>query len=483
MTSHVQPLSDPGGVRSVAARWVITADLVLESAAHIGGSAGDATDMVILRDAREGRPLLPGTSLAGALRSHLADVLGGYRSPEDSRVARLFGGARGDDLGSQSPLIVFDSLGELPGEHPVEIRDGVQIDAARGTAEEHKKFDFEVLPAGTRFPVRFELLVPEAGAEGELVGLLVASLKGLACGDIAFGARRSRGLGALRAENWRAIRYDMGSRQGWLEWLRSDPMNPIPGSVAPDKDPAEAFRRAHPSLEVTEYTDGRRRLIFDLVLQIKGGLLVRSAPVDPEAPDAVHLSSAGRSVLPGTSLMGVLRARALRIARIVRESAGDAAHWVDGIFGPRHEGVVREDSSSLWASRLRISEAPLSNSTRLRTSRVRIDRFTQGVVPGALFEEEPEHEGEVHIRLELRNPEPGEAGLLVLVLKDLLDGDLPVGGSSSVGRGVLRGEGTLIQEDGSQIRLNPEGCDSAAARRLDHLIQEFWKAELRRKGT
>ena len=134
-------LSDPGGVRPIVARWTITADLVLQTATHLGGGAGDIADMVLIRDARTGAPLLPGPSIAGALRSHLADVIGGYRSAEDARLPRLFGAARGDDVGGQSPLIVFDSLGSLPDHHAAEVRDGVQVDAARGTAEEHKKFD------------------------------------------------------------------------------------------------------------------------------------------------------------------------------------------------------------------------------------------------------------------------------------------------------------------------------------------------------
>ncbi len=74
-------LSDPGGVRPIVARWTMTADLVLQTATHLSAGAGDVADMALIRDARDGGPLLLGTSIAGALRSHLADVLGGYRSP------------------------------------------------------------------------------------------------------------------------------------------------------------------------------------------------------------------------------------------------------------------------------------------------------------------------------------------------------------------------------------------------------------------
>jgi hypothetical protein len=48
-------------------------------------------------------------------------------------------------------------------------------------------------------------------------------------------------------------------------------------------------------------------------------------------------------------------------------------------------------------------------------------------------------DSEVDLVLTLRNPNDAEIGLLVLLLKDLWTGDLPIGGESGVGRGRLRG--------------------------------------------
>lgn len=468
-------LSDPGGVRPIVARWTITADLVLQAATHLGGGAGDVADMVLIRDSRTGGPLLPGTSIAGALRSHLADVLGGYRSPEDARVPSLFGGARGDDLGAQSPLIVFDSLGTLPDHHTAEIRDGVQIDAARGTAEEHKKFDLEVLPAGTSFSLRFDLVVSHAEEEPELLALLITALSGFSCDDIALGARRSRGLGAACGTKWRATRHDLSSRDGWLGWLLADGNAPSPERASEATDLREACVHAFGCRALREVPDRRRRVLVELDVKATGGLLVRSAPVVPDAPDASHIRSAGRSVLPGTSVAGVLRKQALRIARVVRGEMGDAEQWVERLLGPRMEGVADAGERELRASKLRITEGVVEGGTRARPSRVRIDRFTQGVVPGALFDEEPDHGGWVRLRLELREPAPGELGLVLLVLKDLLTGEIAVGGTSAVGRGRFNGTATVRLEDGRSIDLDPAKQPDAAVERA---ISELWSAPI-----
>lgn len=470
-TGAIEGIRDPGGVRPIAARWAIEADLVLESATHLGGGAGDSADMVILRDVRTGGPLLPGTSIAGALRSHLADVLGGYQSAEDSRVSRLFGSPRENDLGGQSPLIVFDSVGNPPQGSGVEIRDGVQIDIARGTAEDRKKFDLEVLPAGTRFPLRFDQLVPAVEDEAELLSLLVTALDGLSRGDVALGARRSRGLGMARANAWWAVRHDLTSRAGWIRWVLSRHVHPTGRAGSGTSDAAEACKAAAPTLTLQRYEDQRRRVVVEADLSLKGALLVRSAPATPDAPDAVHLQSGGRSVLPGTGLAGVLRTQALRIASVVRDRYGDSGLWVEELFGPRMVGVTRAASSPLYASRLRIAEAAIENGTRTRGTRVRIDRFTHGVVPGALFEEEIEQLGRVRVRMELREPRPGELGLLVLLLKDLLGGDAAVGGSSAVGRGVFTGKATLRMEDGRELTLDPA---RPADPSIERAIREFW---------
>jgi CRISPR/Cas system CSM-associated protein Csm3 (group 7 of RAMP superfamily) len=468
-------LSDPGGVRPVVTRWTITGELILETATHFGGDVGDVADMVLIRDSRTGGPVLAGTSIAGALRSHLADVLGGYRSREDMRVAHLFGTARGDDLGTQSPLIVFDSLGMLPDRHTVEIRDGVQIDAKLGTAEEHKKFDLEVLPAGTSFPIRFDLVVSKPDDETELLTLLVAALAGLSDGEIALGARRSRGLGAVHAAKWQATRLDLSSREGWITWLLADGSAPSAERGGQVNDVREACVQALGESALAEVQDCRRRLLINAEITSIGGLLVRSVPAVPDAPDVAHLRSAGRSVLPGTAVAGVLRKQALRIAHVVRGEKSDAEKWVERLFGPRMAGVVDVERRELRASKLRITESLVEGGRRSRPSRVRIDRFTQGVVPAALFDEEPEYGGRVSLRFELRDPASGELGLVLLVLKDLLTGELAVGGTSSVGRGRFEGTATLRLEDGRRMDLDPAKSPDPV---VEQAIEQLWSAPI-----
>jgi CRISPR/Cas system CMR subunit Cmr4 (Cas7 group RAMP superfamily) len=473
-------MAGPGGVRETVARWVVTADLVLTTACHLGsGGGGDAVDMPLLRDRAEGLPLLTGSSLAGALRDHVADRLHGYGVEDTGEANRLFGGGRGDrgvglsptlDEGAQSPLIVYDALGRLPENATAEVRDGVAINPASGTADDHFKFDAEVLPPGTTFHLRFDLLVGRPSDEAGQLALLAAALAGLGRGEIGIGARQSRGLGACRARKWRVRRFDLTSRDGWLAWLGADAHHPTKGMRPHDDITATLRDAAGGRVRVEPSADRREAVRVEVELTTHGGLLVRSPGLTADVADATPLTSGGKPVLPGTSVAGALRARALRIARLVR-TQNDGERWVDQLFGP---GPKRERGETPFASRLRVAEQPVLDGKLLRQSRVRIDRFTGGVVDGGLFDEEPLFRGRVTLRLELRAPRPGELGLLLLVLKDLVSGDLPLGGGAAVGRGVMAGKVHVHlpgQEPHSFDPLLPAEARTVEA--LNRAVEEF----------
>jgi len=422
---------------------------------------------------------LLGTSLAGALRSYISDRLSGYSSSEDVRVNGLFGGQRGDEEGSQSPLIVFDSLSD---QAIIEVRDGVALDASRGTAANHLKFDREVLPAGTRFPIRVELVVADPAHEAEQLKLLALALSGFQQGDIPLGAQRSRGFGACRVSSWRVKQFDLSNQDGWLEWLGSNHGEPLAG-VTPRNDIVSALR-IPASEEVGILPDQRDHVRIELGLLFQGGLLVRSPGLLAGSADASHLHSGGRTVLPGTSLAGALRARATKIARLVRAEKYDADRWIERLFGPRKPDN-RGRSFQPRASRLRTSEQPLRGAQSLRVARIRVDRFTSGIVDSGLFDEEPAYCGETNVTLALRNPQPGELGLLLLVLKDLLTGDISLGGSGSVGRGVVIGRADLhLPDQEHPIVFDPLAtADTATIELMNNHVRQFHEADVISEGT
>jgi len=136
--------------------------------------------------------------------------------------------------------------------------------------------------------------------------------------------------------------------------------------------------------------------------------------------------------------------------------------FVDGFFGPSD---LTQDEKHAVASRVSIQESEVRKAELLEITRVKIDRFTGGAYESALFTEQPlvgTPDSQVDLVLTLRQPllekadmrqYEAEIGLLLLVLKDLWTGDLPVGGESGVGRGHLQGLKAELQIGKDEIWL------------------------------
>ena len=61
-----------------------------------------------------------------------------------------------------------------------------------------------------------------------------------------------------------------------------------------------------------------------------------------------------------------------------------------------------------------------------------------------------------NVRITIRDSKDYEAGLMLLVLKDLWTGDLAVGGEKNIGRGVLEGFSADIIWDDESIHLEKD---------------------------
>ena len=435
--------------RKVIERVIVTGTLELTTPTHFGnGDGGGLTDIPLLRDPLDGSPLLTGASIAGALRNYVREYANGYGVKENMDgqmlAEKLFGYIHdSDDASYESWLIVEDARGKPPQKgKAMEIRDGVTIDSATRTAEiedgKGKKFDIELLAAGTTFELGFELCLT-AEQHDELLDAFAIALDGLKNGSVHMGMRKRRGYGACKVADWIVSRYRMNDVNDVLAWLDC---SPVPGSL--------------PLLGGTHKGES-----FDIEATFrleKSSLLIRSDTGEGDAADMVHLRSwrngEQKPVLSGTSLAGVLRSRALRIANTLMGDKQKGAAFVDGIFGKR----IRTSGDIPSGSLLTVAESKISDQaiTDRVQNRVKIDRFTGGAYPGALFGQQPvfgkdSGETKVTINLSLRktpanaNIFDAQVGLLLLVLKDLWTGDLPVGGESSVGRGQLQGESANLK--------------------------------------
>jgi CRISPR/Cas system CSM-associated protein Csm3 (group 7 of RAMP superfamily) len=443
--------------REISRHIIVKGELTLLTPARFGGGEeGVVTSMPILRDPATNLPLLSGSSIAGAMRAYVRERILDYETAEpenESMISqKLFGEVLGEDAGRgagqnaesrESYLVINDALAKSTS---TEFRPGVKINPKTRTADfiEDKGgqlYDMELLEAGTRFDLDFELDLPEnKDLQRELLQGFAIALTGFEKGEISMGTRKRRGFGECEVMKWDVHTYDLKTPKELVAWISGEP-----GTTKTGNTIAEL-------LEVTQpLPDKRNRFTLDAEFRLGTSLLIRSGGSDTKSPDMTHLRSSHRDkknalILSGTSLAGAMRARAQRIANTMLKEDEAAKKLVSELFGPATDEFKqqseRKDLGGPFASRLTVRERAINGRSDLIQTRIRIDRFTGGTYPGALFEQQPVTGGDqsrVTVSMELRKPTQSQVGLLLHLLRDLWTGDLPLGGEASVGRGRLEG--------------------------------------------
>lgn len=209
-------------------RLELTGTLTTVTALRIGAGRSSepiGSDLPVIKDAL-GRPLIPGSSFKGAMRSRLESFLRGinpalaedpasFTTPAKDRIVKgLKERHKDNDENLTTALIeITDPVARLLGTPwlsskfqvrdltvqadawfgQYQERDGVAIDRDTETAADGKLYDFQVVPAGT--PFEFRAIVENA--EDWELGLLMMGLHQFATQQIPLGGGRSRGLGVV----------------------------------------------------------------------------------------------------------------------------------------------------------------------------------------------------------------------------------------------------------------------------------------------
>lgn len=374
------------------------------SPALIGSGFGENTDRDILRDS-SGRPFLPGSTIAGVLRSLCP------------QAKELFGEDR------ISPLWVFDA--DLPGDSVTEF-DGVALDHDNKVALEQKKYDYEAISTGAAFTLRLLLIIRKNDNAADFEDKFLQVIGAIKSGQLAFGAKTRRGFGRVDCITTLKKEFDLapGNVDILNEWLDFD------------WNGTDGWQEA----KASEYTGDTDTIIAKLILE--GSIMIRDTRNIYEGlreaektPDYKHISIGGKPVILGTSWAGAFRSG---LHRLLKQRYENADVYLDEVFG-----FVSEDEKDKSVSKIvfGMSQLKIANKKEdgyRNITRVKIDRFTGGAAAGALFNEKPWYGGET--ALEIRYPKDDEAieELILLGLEAINFGMLQIGGETSVGRGFFK---------------------------------------------
>ena len=459
----------------VVGRLVLTGTLKLCSPLMIGTGQNNHSDNDVLLD-KEGSPYIPATSIAGVL-SHKIGVkkINGtntnrkfleLNSIKESDLDSFWGTARqtedGESKGKQSDIIISDAILVSEKNNPM-IRDQIRMNPALGITEDGAKFDYEIVEPDAEFQFKIEAGYTEK--KREFIFRMFKTIEELLKnGEVSFGAKTANGLGKVKLIEPNFYDYDFSKKEnvfGWLERNKSETIKPMElNQIEPFKANSAQFK-------------------ISMIASIDNSLIIGSSCSDIDA-DKVHIKSSGKHVLTGSSLKGVVRNRAIKILNTINPKESNEVETLkENLFGfvekeldkldkdenviekRRNRGLLKNEKGErikTQKSKLFVTEEIIERKNQEINEqlqhRIKIDRFTGGTIESALFNSMPifsNNDTFININIIIIDCEEtlfsnwkSSAGLLLLVLKDLWTGDLPIGGEKNVGRGRLKGQSATI---------------------------------------
>lgn len=452
----------------------LSLEALSEHGVHSG--QGDAThDVLLVRDGND-LPALPGSSLAGVLRHAYAERHG--KAAADS----LFGQAGASPQPSWlsvSWALVHDRNnqpceGLQPGQGNEDqllalllnpkplVRQRVRLEHS-GAAAEHGKFDLTRIPAGVRYTGWLAYWCDGSEKSRQHWQQLIELLRTQAL-RIGHGTRSGSGhfaVHALAQASW-DLRTAAG-REAYASRPRSrrDSHGLVPVALSGATNglhvcldlQAEAGWRIGGGERSLNRPDNEADLLPQHSLRVSWP---QGGPAHPE--QLCHL-------LPGSAIKGAVRHRTAFHYRCLSGDFAHAGSADDASFDPGDCPAVIELFGQATPTRasaglLVFHDLLLQRSDTAVLTHNRIDRFTGGVIKGALFSEEVLWHTPLRLRIDviggarLHKVDARARQALQLALQDLACGWLALGANGSRGLGVfsdVAGEGPQWSDGGKWV--------------------------------
>ncbi|SHF45097.1 CRISPR/Cas system CSM-associated protein Csm3, group 7 of RAMP superfamily [Caldanaerobius fijiensis DSM 17918] len=459
----------------IKGRIIVEGKLILDSPLLIGsGEKNQQPDICVLKD-EHGMPYIPATSFGGAIRHYFFDKA--IVDEDDLENVYYFFGSeklnKNEDNGIekgqkfvQGATYISDlTLDKMSG---IFIRDGIKINQQTGIVVDKNKFDYEIVEPGAVFNLKLEIILRECFDKEIFIKILSFIARALRNGKIYIGAMTTKGFGRVRLCDDNYYEYDYSKASHVISWLKREKGENIREKIFNTKT----------------YSVKNNVFSIDAIFDIKSSLIIRSYSRDPDAPDAVHISCRGYNILPASSVKGALRARSLKILN----SMGKDGKTLNNIlFGYMSDSSDIKDTNKS-KSHLIIEETYIKNVQQEIQRRIKVDRFTGGTIKSALFETMPlwrvkGSNSIVNIKLTLDNfsdRNSWEAGLLLLLLRDIWTSNLAIGGEKGIGRGILKGVSANIRVNDMKINITEKdgkiklcGSRGESEKQIQDMLNKF----------
>lgn len=454
--------------------------LRLASPLNVSAGLSEETDADVLRNG-DGEVFIPGTSVAGAFRNALmlrekSDGIMGYSDGEQGRM---------------SSILISDIYFAEPEHVKTGIRDGIKLDDSKIV---ENKFDMEIVETGAVGTLYIECVVREGDTPEQYVDAIKKLVTMLQSGEIRFGANKNRGFGrvellteadaeeskdaadivestskkSIYVYSKRFIDTDIEAYKKFIlacahtniNSKGDDPKTSGKDMRLKQYDRqklsdwiGEAWEKKCRNLiqhaDADQPLDLEQYVKISVPLRLMGGISIRRYSAKSNQADFEHITCDGKPVIPGSSWNGAIRADVARILRELIDVGKDKQMIVDNLIDGWF-GKISDEQGESMQSLVVVSESIIEGATPVPMTRNKVNRFDASTVDGALYSEISYFGGKTTLELLIRKDEKRYyeelVEILQLVIRDIKEGFVAVGGQTAVGRGVFAPDGEQVDK-------------------------------------
>lgn len=388
-------------------------------------SIGNGDDFLTKHDCirnSQGKPFIPGTTLAGVFSHYLSE------EQKEIFTPKLSGDYK------QSPFFISDANVYLENKQDfisTNIRDGVKLDENKTTVKS-AKFDFEVVETGTKFDFRIEVILRDNDDSSKIKNVVDVILNGLDKGEILLGYKSKRGYGKVKLLEVRIKEFEKEQVEELLDFNKYD-------------------INSYKNYQMASISNQNRYDYIKVDLKQLGGISIRKYSAKAGEVDFEHITSNGKPVIPGTSWNGLIKRQILEYMKndLIHNSGVILTDWF---------GREKSKEQEAFSSNIIIEESTINNANKIDLTRNKIDRFSGGAADRALFSESAYFNGYTCLGIKVKksikqdNDNSRIIGLIALVIKDIDNGLVALGGQTSIGRGLFKVENVTL--NGEKLDLD-----------------------------
>jgi CRISPR/Cas system CMR subunit Cmr4 (Cas7 group RAMP superfamily) len=401
-----------------------------ETPLKVGSNSSDFLQDSPIQKDWNNLPMILGTSIAGVLRKDF-----------QGNVDDIFGKDNGSKIIISNALLVDEKklvhenlllekskflklFDNLP------IREHTAI-THRGVAQNHSKFDEEVVYKGTRFKFAIELIEDNEKVFEDILNLLAST-------SFRLGGGSTKGFGKFSIIEIQTQKFDKDSYKDYT--------NSLNHKLETTKD----IKNIHSK----DYDKYILKIKPDDFFMFGSGFGDDDADMTPVYEKTIDYENGGLSdykiLIPASSIKGAISHRT--VYHYNKQNSlfignTEAKEKIIEIFGQEKNSKQNIDGSK---GKVIFSDAFYSKANTKVFDHVSIDRFTGGAIDGALFQEKTISDDKTYeIEILLQNNIENEfVKAFESSIKDITTGMLSLGGATTKGHGVFSG---VVEKNGEKI--------------------------------